>query len=109
MSKEEAFSRARQLLEYVGLSNRLGHKPSKLSGGERQRIAVGRALINKPKIVLADEPTGDLDLKTSETIHDLIWQLNEQLNQTFIIVTYNEMMSRQADRVIELEDGKIKK
>jgi len=107
LEKEEAFSRARELLEYVGLSDRLDYRPSKLSGGERQRVAVARALINNPKVVLADEPTGDLDLKTSETIHDLIWQLNEQINQTFIIVTHESYLAERGDRVIHLVDGKI--
>lgn len=107
--KEEAFSRANELLGYVGLSDRLDHSPSKLSGGERQRVAVARALINQPKVVLADEPTGDLDLKTSETIHDLIWQLNEQINQTFIIVTHESYLAERGDRVIHLVDGKIAK
>lgn len=107
LEKKEAFSRATELLEYVGLSDRLNHRPSKLSGGERQRVAVARALINKPKVVLADEPTGDLDLKTSETIHDLIWELNEQINQTFIIVTHESYLAKRGDRVIHLIDGKI--
>lgn len=103
--KEEAFSKARELLEYVGLSDRLNHRPAELSGGERQRVAVARALINRPKVVLADEPTGDLDLKTSETIHDLIWQLNEQIDQAFIIVTHEAYLAERGDRVIRLVDG----
>lgn len=105
--KEEAFSRARELLEYGGLSDRLDHKPAKLSGGERQRVAVARALVNRPKVILGDEPTGDLDLKTSETIHNLIWRLNEQFNQTFIIVTHESYLAERGDRVVHLVDGKI--
>lgn len=105
--KDDAFDRARELLKYVGLSDRLKHRPSKLSGGERQRVAIARALINQPKVVLADEPTGDLDLKTSETIHDLIWHLNEQIDQTFIIVTHEAYLAERGDRVIHLVDGKI--
>lgn len=105
--KEEAFSRARELLEYGGLSDRLDHKPAKLSGGERQRVAVARALVNRPKVILGDEPTGDLDLKTSETIHNLIWRLNEQFNQTFIIVTHESYLAERGDRVVHLVDGRI--
>jgi len=108
LNKDEAFSKARELLEYVGLADRLEHRPPKLSGGERQRVAVARALINKPKVILADEPTGNLDLKTSETIHELIWQLNSQINQTFIIVTHESYLAERADRVIHLVDGMLK-
>ena len=106
---DEVKNNALQLLSVVGLNDRLNHKPSQLSGGERQRVAVARALINKPKLVLADEPTGNLDKNNSEALYRLILDLNKKLNQTFIIVTHNEMMAAQATRVIELEDGKIKK
>jgi len=97
------------LLSEVGLANRLHHKPSQLSGGEQQRVAVARALINKPKLVLADEPTGNLDKQNSEALYRLILNLNQKLAQTFVIVTHNELMTREASRVIELEDGRIKK
>jgi lipoprotein-releasing system ATP-binding protein len=97
-----------KLLTEVGLKDRLLHKPGELSGGEQQRVAVARALINKPRLVLADEPTGNLDKKNSEMLYQLIIRLNKEFKHTFIIVTHNEMMSKQADRVIELEDGKIK-
>ena len=100
---------ALNLLSEVGLDERLNHKPSQLSGGERQRVAVARALINNPKLVLADEPTGNLDKHNSEALYRLILDLNTKLKQTFIIVTHNEMMAAQASRVIEMEDGKIKK
>jgi lipoprotein-releasing system ATP-binding protein len=99
---------ARLLLEEVGLTHRLDHKPSQLSGGEQQRVAVARALINNPRLVLADEPTGNLDKQNSEALYRLILDLNNKLSQTFIIVTHNDMMASQADRVIELEDGRIK-
>jgi lipoprotein-releasing system ATP-binding protein len=97
-----------KLLTEVGLKHRLLHKPGELSGGEQQRVAVARALINKPRLVLADEPTGNLDKKNSEMLYQLIIRLNKEFKHTFIIVTHNEMMSKEADRVIELEDGKIK-
>ncbi len=99
---------ARDLLTEVGLSERLTHKPSQLSGGEQQRVAVARALINKPKLILADEPTGNLDKQNSQALYRLILSLNKKFNQTFLIVTHNEMMAAQASQVIDMEDGKIK-
>jgi lipoprotein-releasing system ATP-binding protein len=105
--RNEAYPRARKLLEHVGLKDRLTHKPSKLSGGECQRVALARALMNNPKVVLADEPTGNLDRKTSEAMHDLIWELNEMFNQTFIIVTHNLSLAQKSDRMIHLVDGNI--
>jgi lipoprotein-releasing system ATP-binding protein len=97
-----------KLLTEVGLRDRLLHKPGELSGGEQQRVAVARALINRPRLVLADEPTGNLDKKNSTMLYQLIIRLNKEFKHTFIIVTHNEMMCKEADRVIELEDGKIK-
>ncbi len=99
---------ARDLLLEVGLSERLTHKPSQLSGGEQQRVAVARALINQPRLVLADEPTGNLDKQNSQSLYRLILSLNKKFNQTFLIVTHNEMMASQASQVIEMEDGRIK-
>ncbi len=99
---------ARALLDEVGLSQRLTHKPSQLSGGEQQRVAVARSLINKPKLVLADEPTGNLDKQNSQTLYQLILSLNRKFNQTFLIVTHNELMAEQASQVIEMEDGRVK-
>ena len=102
-----AYNRARELLDYVGLAERLTHRPYELSGGERQRVAIVRALMNHPKVVLADEPTGNLDRKTSEAVHDLLWDLNDQFGQTFIIVTHNQMLAQRADRLIHLVDGQV--
>ncbi len=95
------------LLDEVGLSHRLEHKPAELSGGEQQRVAVARALINKPKVLLADEPTGNLDNQNSRMLYDLILGLNNKFNQTLVIVTHDEHMTSRADRVIELDDGRI--
>ena len=100
---------ARYLLEEVGLGHRLEHKPNELSGGEQQRVAVARALINKPKVVLADEPTGNLDRKNSEMLYELMLSLNKKFNQTLIIVTHDEHMTLKAGRIIELDDGQIVK
>jgi lipoprotein-releasing system ATP-binding protein len=99
---------AKNLMAEVGLSDRMHHRPGELSGGEQQRVAVARALINRPQLILADEPTGNLDKRNSEALYQLILKLNEKYNQTFIIVTHNEMMAKKASRVIELEDGKVK-
>ena len=103
----DAYDRAAELLDYVGLSERLSHRPSELSGGERQRVAVARALINEPQVILADEPTGNLDRKTSKAILELLWDLNERLNQTLIVVTHNQALAQRADRIIHLVDGKV--
>jgi lipoprotein-releasing system ATP-binding protein len=100
--------RAEIILKEIGLGNRLDHKPSELSGGEQQRVAVARALVNSPRLVLADEPTGNLDKHNSEALYELILELNKKYKQTFIIVTHNELMTKHAQRVIELEDGRIK-
>ena len=102
-----AEARARELLVNVGLEARLTHRPPKLSGGERQRVALARALVNDPRVVLADEPTGNLDRKTSEAVHDLIWDLRERLGQTFVIVTHNAGLAERSDRTVELVDGRI--
>lgn len=104
---DHEFSRAEELLHYVGLGSRLAHYPSQLSGGERQRVAIARAVINQPKAVLADEPTGNLDRRTSEAVLDLLWDLNKRLDQTLIVVTHNQAIAQRADRHIYLVDGKV--
>ena len=106
--REEIKDRAERLLREVGLGARMEHKPSELSGGELQRVAFARALINNPSIVLADEPTGNLDRLNSEKLHEIIWSLCKEKKQTFLLVTHNEKLSEKADRIIELFDGKIK-
>jgi lipoprotein-releasing system ATP-binding protein len=105
--KRQAFARARELLSVVGLGDRLNHRPPKLSGGERQRVAIARSLINEPRVVLADEPTGNLDRKTSDAVHDLMWQLRDGMRQTFIVVTHNRSLAERADRIALLADGRI--
>ncbi|MCS7229396.1 MAG: ABC transporter ATP-binding protein [Candidatus Kryptonium sp.] len=104
---EEVKGRAYELLKEVGLADRIEHKPSELSGGEQQRVAVARALMNSPEIVLADEPSGNLDSKNAEALHDLIFELNEKHGQTFIIATHNEKLAERADRIVKIVDGKI--
>ena len=101
------YKEAEALLDYVGLSERLSHFPSQLSGGERQRVAIARSLINKPKVVLADEPTGNLDRRSSEAVLELLWDLNSKSGQTFVIVTHNQELTQQVDRVVQLVDGNI--
>lgn len=105
--KKEVERRAHELLEFLQVSHRLNHKPSELSGGEQQRVAVARALINSPLLVLADEPTGNLDSNNAEELHKLFFKLRESLNQTFVIVTHNEKLADMADRKIEMRDGRI--
>ena len=105
--KQEMLEEATALLGEVGLSHRLHHKPGELSGGEQQRVAVARALIQSPDLVLADEPTGNLDAHTGEAIFDLLRGLNQKRGTAFIIVTHNERLSEQADRIIHVVDGKI--
>ena len=106
-NSNDAYEKAEILLESVGLSERLRHFPSQLSGGERQRVAIARALVNQPKVVLADEPTGNIDDKTSEAVLDVLQDINERFNQTFIIVTHDSRLSERANRTVHLVDGKI--
>jgi lipoprotein-releasing system ATP-binding protein len=105
--KSEAEKRAKELLSYLKLSDRMDHKPGALSGGEQQRVAVARALINNPKVIFADEPTGNLDSATAHDLHELIFQLRKEFNQTFVIVTHNEELADLADRKLVMSDGKF--
>ena len=106
-SKHETETEAKKLLEYLGLSHRINHKPNELSGGEQQRVAVARALINKPAIIFADEPSGNLDTHSAENLHQLFFKLRDELGQTFVIVTHNEELANMADRKLVMVDGQI--
>lgn len=106
-NKAETIKKATELLTHLGLKERLEHKPSQLSGGELQRVAVARALINTPKVILADEPSGNLDIQNAEDLHKLFLQLREELKQTFIIVTHNKQLAQMSDRIVEMKDGII--
>jgi len=105
--KSEAEKRAKDLLAYLGLSERISHKPSALSGGEQQRVAVARSLINNPKLILADEPSGNLDSESAEQLHQLFFKLRKEFQQTFVIVTHNQDLAQMADRKLTMVDGKI--
>ncbi len=106
-SKTETETEAKRLLDYLGLSHRINHKPNELSGGEQQRVAVARALINKPAIIFADEPSGNLDTHAAENLHQLFFKLRDELGQTFVIVTHNEELANMADRKLVMVDGQI--
>lgn len=103
----EVQKKAKELLTFLGLNERLHHKPSQLSGGEQQRVAVARALINQPKIIFADEPSGNLDSKNAEELHQLFFKLRDEFGQTFVIVTHNEELANMADRKLVMSDGKF--
>jgi lipoprotein-releasing system ATP-binding protein len=103
----ETETEAKRLLTYLGLSHRIHHKPNELSGGEQQRVAVARALINKPDIIFADEPSGNLDTHSAENLHQLFFQLRDEFGQTFVIVTHNEELANMADRKLVMVDGQI--
>ena len=106
-SQKETKERAKELLDFLGLSDRAEHKPNELSGGEKQRVAVARALMNKPSVILADEPSGSLDSKNKAELHQLFFDLRDQLGQTFVIVTHDEALAVLTDRTIHLKDGMI--
>ncbi len=106
-SKKEARERAEELLQFMGLSERAEHKPNELSGGEKQRVAVARALVNNPSVVMADEPSGSLDTHNKEELHRLFFDLRDRYGQTFIIVTHDEQLAAQCDRTIHMQDGLI--
>ena len=107
ISKEEAENKAKELLNFLGLSKRLNHKPSELSGGEQQRVAVARALINNPSLILADEPSGNLDSNAADKLHKLFFKLRDSFGYTFLIVTHNKDFAEMADRKISIVDGQI--
>jgi lipoprotein-releasing system ATP-binding protein len=106
-SRDKAEKRAKELLAFLNLSNRENHKPNELSGGEQQRVAVARSLINNPAIILADEPSGNLDTESAESLHDLFFKLRDEFGQTFVIVTHNNELANMADRKLVMKDGKI--
>jgi lipoprotein-releasing system ATP-binding protein len=105
--KEAALKRATELLDYLKLSDRLTHKPSQLSGGEQQRVAVARALVNNPKLILADEPSGNLDTENARKLHQLFFDLRDRFGQTFVVVTHNTELAQMADRTVTIKDGVI--
>ncbi|MCP2026048.1 lipoprotein-releasing system ATP-binding protein [Flavobacterium sp. HSC-32F16] len=105
--KAETEKEAKKILDYLGLSHRINHKPNELSGGEQQRVAVARALINKPDVIFADEPSGNLDTHSAENLHQLFFQLRDEFGQTFVIVTHNEELANMADRKLVMVDGQI--
>ncbi len=108
-SKGEARKRAEELLAFMGLTDRASHKPNELSGGEKQRVAVARALMNHPVVIMADEPSGSLDSKNKEELHRLFFELREKMGQTFVIVTHDETLAKLSDRIIHLKDGFIER
>lgn len=105
--KSKAIEKAKDILTYLGVGERLEHKPSQLSGGEQQRVAVARALVNEPAVILADEPSGNLDSENARELHKLFFNLRDKFNQTFIIVTHNEELAAMADRKIKMKDGML--
>ncbi len=107
ISLSDAKKEATKLLEILGLTSRMNHKPSELSGGEQQRVAVARSLINKPKVIFADEPSGNLDSTNSHELHKLFFDLREEFNQTFVIITHNEILANMADKKLVMMDGKL--
>ena len=107
LSKKEASEQAKNLLSKIGLESRFNHRPSELSGGEQQCIAVCRSLINKPKVIFADEPSGNLDTKNARELHELFFNLRDEFKQTFVIVTHNEELAKMADRSLSMRDGKF--
>ena len=106
--KQEAQKKAKEILTFLGLSHRINHKPNELSGGEQQRVAVARALINNPSVILADEPSGNLDSESARNLHELFFKLRDEFGQTFVIITHNKELANMADRTLTMIDGKIR-
>ena len=106
--KQEAQKKAKEILTFLGLSHRINHKPNELYGGEQQRVAVARALINNPSVILADEPSGNLDSESAKNLHELFFKLRDEFGQTFVIITHNKELANMADRTLTMIDGKIK-
>ena len=109
MSKSEAKKRAMEMLDFMGLAERAKHKPNQLSGGEKQRVAVARALVNNPSVILADEPSGSLDSQNKAELHQLFFDLRDKMGQTFVIVTHDETLASITDRTIHMKDGRLEK
>jgi len=108
-TKEKAEKEAKEILAFLGLSDRINHKPNELSGGEQQRVAVARALINKPKVIFADEPSGNLDSTSAKKLHELFFTLRDKFNQTFVIITHNQELANMTDRKLVMKDGILQK
>jgi lipoprotein-releasing system ATP-binding protein len=107
LSRSKAEKRAKELLEFLGLTERMEHKPSQLSGGEKQRVAVARALVNSPTVILADEPSGNLDSANRDDLHELLFKLRDEFGQTFVIVTHDDNFAEQSDKIFHIKDGVI--
>ena len=107
LGKKEAMDQAAEMLKEVGLANRLNNKPSELSGGEQQRVAIARALVNKPSVIMADEPTGNLDTANAHALHNLFLHLRDKFGQTFIMITHNDALAKLTDRTLSMQDGRI--
>jgi lipoprotein-releasing system ATP-binding protein len=107
LGKKEAMDHAREILGIVGLAGRLDHKPSELSGGEQQRVAIARALVTKPSVIMADEPTGNLDSENAHLVHQLFLDLRDKFGQTFVMITHNDALAKMTDRTLHMQDGRI--
>eukprot|EP01030_Chromulinospumella_sphaerica_P011935 gene11935-biopygen10413 len=107
VDKKESVKQAQEMLEIVGLAHRLGNKPSELSGGEQQRVAIARALVTRPSVIMADEPTGNLDTENAHNVHELFLKLRDTLSQTFIMITHNDALAKMTDRTLHMQDGRI--